>query len=156
MCVVSDKVIWSDVKNRSTNWAEFVIFDDKLSGSEIRQRLDIPDGHIERVGDWFQPGGTRRQGVLSTFSVRSINHIDRHRPIEQHLQRLMKVIKPTVPQLRVLHADGAGFLLRIIRFMDTSEHRGHGIRINRDWIGLLAELDGMLDIDQNLGPGQSR
>lgn len=128
-------------------FVEFVVSSKVLTGAELLHRLGPADAPVETFGDAVgRPGAVR---VLEWSSWVVSSGLEETASVEAHLSalhgRVRAVVDGVVASGEAPTVEG---MLRIVQYLPSSEPQGHGFTIGPEWIEILGELNGALDVDQ--------
>lgn len=128
-------------------FVDFVISSDSLSGADLLDRLGPAGASGETVDDSVGRPGVPRTFDVGTWAISSA--LDPTASVEAHLVALHGRARAAAD--RIVSSGDAHVvtgLLRIVQYLPSSECQGHGFVLEPAWISLLAEVNGVLDVDQ--------
>ncbi len=110
------------------------------------EHLGPADEPVESVGDTVGPLGALRVRTESTWVA--VSGLPESSVVEEQLAALFRRVDAALDRLRGGGTAPIRGLLRIVQYLPSDEPQGHGFLLGREWVRLLAETDGVVDIDQ--------
>ncbi len=129
-----------------------IVASEELSGPDLASLFGAADEPVQSVGDEKAFLGQKTEADESTWTLRSASAPGA--PMASHLdelyERAARALASAIPAVEDLPLYA---VLRIGHYMAAGEFQGHGIAIGPEWIRLLAQLNGFVDIDQYIVGG---
>lgn len=126
---------------------QFVVTSGALTGAELLSLLGPADEPVETFGDTVGRPGALRVLEKSAWVVSS--GLGETASVEAHLAALHGKVRAVVAGVALSgETPTVEGMLRIVQYLPSSEPQGHGFTIGSEWIEILGELNGVLDVDQ--------
>jgi hypothetical protein len=127
-------------------YVHFVVASAEWTGADLLEHLGPADEPVESVGDTVGPPGALRVRTESTWIA--VSGLPESAEVEEQLAALFRRVDAALDRLRGHGRAPIRGVLRIVQYLPYDESQGHGFVLGREWVSLLAEIDGLIDIDQ--------
>jgi hypothetical protein len=125
-------------------FVSFLVLSEGLSGADLSARLG-PEGEPRSRGQSVRVGPLVVVSPSNRWQLKSL--LSPSAVVEDHLDDLYRRVKPLTSDLRKLVAEGAECILRVVQYMPNDPSSGYGVPIAHEWVVLLAQVGGRVDID---------
>lgn len=122
----------------------FSLYSETLPGEALQRAIGMGGDVTRSVGDVVQLGPLTVESRSNYWQLDS--GLDESDYVESHLDALYERLAPLRPRLRELTQSGCTAMLHVVQYM-PNEFQGHGIPIEADWVSMMADLGGSIDID---------
>lgn len=127
-------------------YVHFVVASTEWTGADLLEHLGPADEPVESVGDTVGPPGALRVRTESTWIA--VSGLPESAEVEEQLAALFRRVDAVLGRLRGRGTAPIRGLLRVVQYMPSDEPQGHGFVLDHEWVSLLAETHGVVDIDQ--------